>query len=383
MKKHKTFAIMLLLSFVFFGLMQPTALETKAEPAKTKATIKVAAGLGVGGLGDLSFSDMCYVGLERARDEGLCTFEYQEPDSVDEYETMFRAWAEDGTYDLIVALGYESSTAVNTIAAEFPNQKFVLVDMVIFQGQVRSVVYSEEQGSFMVGAIAGLMTSKMKIGFIGGKDEELIRKFWAGFKAGVLYENEKAKVVEDFVGDWNDPVTAQGMAETMWADGCDIIYAAAGASGAGVLDAVAGKEKGKYWVIGVDADQDHLYPGQVLTSMVKRVDLGVYNAIKDVVDDKWTSTIVPMSLADYGVGISALKYTKNAIGAANIKEVNETIRNMIVSGDIVVPTNESLLEAWIADQGIDTAGGDVPGFELLITISGLAVVPIIARRRRR
>jgi basic membrane protein A len=372
-----------LLSFVIFGLMQPIALEIKAEPAKTKAVIKVAAGLGVGGLGDLSFSDMCYVGLQRAEAEGYCTFEYQEPDSVDEYETMFRTWAEDGSYDLIVALGFESSTAVDKISDEFPNQKFVLVDMVVFKNEIRNVVYAEEEGSFMVGAMAGLMTKKDKVGFVGGKDNDLIRKFWAGYKSGVLYENEECKVIEDFVGDWNDPVTAKGMAETMWADGCDIIYAAAGASGAGVLDAVEPKVKGDFWVIGVDADQDYVYPGQVLTSMVKRVDLGVYNAIKDVSTDNWSTGIIEMDLASFGVGISALEYTETDIGAANIEKVNVTIRDKIVSGEISVPTNKTELESWMEDMGIGTEDEGIPGFELLITLSGLAVVPIIFRRRRR
>ncbi|MFX1514430.1 MAG: BMP family protein, partial [Promethearchaeota archaeon] len=175
----------------------------------------------------------------------------------------------------------------------------------------------------------------------------------------------EVKVIENFVGRWDDPGTGKVQAEALWTEGVDIIFAAAGKSGLGVLESVENKEKGKKWVIGVDSDQDWMYPGQVLCSMMKRVDLAVYNAVKDVYDDAWTASPDPFTLDivimgmtndpdTNGVGLSPLTYTKDVIGSEKIKEVNETVKNKIINRDIRIPTNETDLETWVDEMGIKT-----------------------------
>ncbi|MFX1512037.1 MAG: BMP family protein, partial [Promethearchaeota archaeon] len=393
MRRRILIAVLLVATFTILPFCHPVV-ETKAEMTNVKQAIDVACVFATGGLGDKSFNDMAKAGLDRAISEGLMNpwgsgSQYSEPDEIAEYAGLIENYATAGTYDLIVTIGFDQSTAVNTTALAHPEQPIVLIDMVIVQGAVRSVVFNAGQGSFLVGAMAGLMTEKNKVGFVGGMDIPLIREFWAGYKAGVLYENDEVEVFENFVGDWDDPVTGKSQAEALWAQGVDIIFSAAGKSGLGVLESVEDKEVGKYWVIGVDSDQDWLYPGQVLCSMMKRVDLGVYHAVADVYNDEWIASadpfamdIVAMQMTNdpdtNGVGISPLTYTKDEIGTANIAEVNETVRGKILDGSIRIPVNESDLEDWLDEMDIDTSKGDgIPGFEWLFTLGGLAVIPVI------
>jgi len=307
------------------------------------------------GINDLGFNSMVYTGLQKAQTDGLCTFVYAEPTDSSQYPGMLQTYAASGTYDLIVTIGYDQISAVNTTAINYPSQSIVLIDQVVIQGNVRSVIFEEQEGSFLVGAIAGLMTQTGKVGFIGGMDIPLIREFWAGYTAGVFYEknNSYIEVIEDFVGAWGDPVTGKNIAEAMWAEGVDIIFVAAGASGIGALESV-NEQGGGFYAIGVDADQDSLYPGRILCSMMKRVDLAVYNAIKDVYNSNWSADVQTLGMAENGVGLSPLIYTKDKIGFDKIQEVNVTVRNRIISGEISVPTNSTNLAQWMTDMNIVT-----------------------------
>lgn len=383
MKRGKIFAISTLL--VLTALLIATNIGIKAEIAKPNQAINVACVFATGGLGDKSFNDMAYTGLQKAKSDGLCSFIYSEPDEIAEYDGLLANYAANTSIDLIVSIGFDQATAVNETAKLYPQKPIVLIDMVVFQGNVRSVVFNAAEGSFLVGAMAGLMTESGKIGFIGGMDIPLIREFWAGYYAGAIYEknNSYIEVFTNFVGDWGDPTTAKSQAETMWAEGVDIIFAAAGSSGLGVLESA--DEQTDKWAIGVDADQDYLYPGKILCSMMKRVDIAVYNAIKDEYDDNWTPGIQVLGLQDNGVGISPLKETKDDIGTDNIKEVNVTIRNAIINGDIVPPINQSTLTTFISDMKIvtKTAPEATPGYELLVVFGALAIIPLFLRRPRK
>ncbi|MFW9993585.1 MAG: BMP family protein [Candidatus Odinarchaeota archaeon] len=401
MQRRKSFSLMILLGFMVFAMVVP-ATNTTASVVKSNAVLDVAVVFATGGLGDLSFNDMAKVGLDRAKDEGLCTYVYVEPDEISEYAGLVEKYAADGTHDLIVSIGFDQATAVNDTAKAHPDQKIVLIDMVVVQGNVRSVTYNANEGSFMVGAMAAMVSQSGKVGLIGGMDDWLIREFWAGYSAGVFYENSSVVVVEDFVGDWEDPATAKSLAEAMFAGGADVIFVAAGKSGLGALEAAGEQPLGKY-AIGVDADQDHLYKKHILTSMIKRVDLGVYNAIKDISDDDWiktaanhvnigNSSIVTMSLAQNGVDISPMKYTYDVVGKNNYDEVNVTIRNAIISnstGMTPLPKDATELAAWKAKgfsspytpEPVNIPTG-APGFELLAVLSGLLAIPMIRRKRK-
>jgi basic membrane protein A len=382
-QRKKFFAISTLITLT--ALLISSSIGIKAEIAKPNQAINVACVFATGGLGDKSFNDMAYAGLQQAEDAGLCSFVYSEPDEIAEYDGLLANYAGNTSIDLIVSIGFDQATAVNETAKLHPTTPIVLIDMVVFQGNVRSVVFNAAEGSFLVGAMAGLMTESGKIGFIGGMDIPLIREFWAGYYAGAIYEknNSYIEVFTNWVGDWGDPTKAKSQAETMWAEGVDIIFAAAGSSGLGVLES-ADEQTDKY-AIGVDADQDYLYPGKILCSMMKRVDVAVYNAIKDVYDDDWSSGIQALGLKDNGVGISPLTETKDEIGTDNIKEVNVTVRNDIIDGDIVPPINETTLETFITDMNIvtKTEPEASPGYELLVVFGALAIIPLFLKRRRK
>ena len=326
---------------------------TRAKTTKIAAPINVACVFSTGGIDDRGFNAMAYAGLQKAESEGLCTFTYVEPTDTSQFQGYLNSYADSGSYDLIVAIGFLQDTAVNETAKSYPTQAIAIIDAPVNQGNVSSFLFKEHEGSFLVGAMTGLMTQTGRVGFIGGMDIALIRKFWAGFKAGVLYErnNSYIEVFEDFVGSWGDPATGKAIAETMWAQGVDIIFTAAGTSGDGALESADEQGEG-FYAIGVDADQDYLYPGSVLCSMVKRVDMAVYSAIKDVYDSTWTADVKSLGLAEDGVGISPLNYTKEVIGPEKIHEVNVTVRNKIIAGDFSVPTNTTELNQWISDMGI-------------------------------
>ncbi|MFX1508401.1 MAG: BMP family ABC transporter substrate-binding protein, partial [Promethearchaeota archaeon] len=326
---------------------------TRVKTTKIAAPINVACVFSIGGITDSGFNEMAYAGLQKAESEGLCTFTYVEPTDTSQFQGYLDSYAASGSYDLIIAVGFAQDTAVNETAKSYPTQAIAIIDTPVNQGNVSSFIFKEHEGSFLVGAMAGLMTQTGRVGFIGGMDIALIRKFWAGFKAGVLYEknNSYIEVFEDFVGSWGDPATGKAIAETMWAQGVDIIFTAAGTSGNGVLESANEQGEG-FYAIGVDEDQDYLYPGSVLCSMMKRVDMAVYSAIKDVYDSTWTADVKNLGLVEDGVGISPLNYTKEVIGSDNIYEVNVTVRNKIIEGDFSVPTNTTELTQWITDMGI-------------------------------
>ena len=306
-----------------------------------------------------SVNMIVYAGLQKAEAEGLCTFTYAEPTDPSQYQGLLNNYASSGSFDLIIARGYPQIWAVNETAKSYPNQSILFLEWEVEQGNVSSVLFKEHEGSFLAGAMAGLMTQTGKVGFIGGIDVPMIRKFWAGYTAGVLYEknNSNIEVIQDFVGAFNDPTTGKNIAEEMWVKGVDIIFTAAGMSGDGVLESANEQGKGFYAIGGNDFDQDYLYPGRILCSVIKRVDIAVYNAIKDVCDSSWSAGVKLLGLSENGVGLSSLNYTKDIIGPDFIHEVNVTVRNKIINDDLSVPTNATELTQWITDMGIV---GDYP-----------------------
>ncbi|HVL39705.1 MAG TPA: BMP family ABC transporter substrate-binding protein, partial [Fimbriimonadaceae bacterium] len=190
------------------------------------------------------------------------------------------------------------------------------------------------EGSFLAGYLAGLMTKTGKLGFVGGMEIDLIKKFLAGYAAGAKLANPSVQILPaKYTGNWNDAGIAKEAARALFSQGADIVYHAAGRAGLGVIDAA--KDAGK-WAIGVDSDQDHIAQGRVLTSMVKRVDEAVFQTIKDLKEGNFSAETKTYDLAANGVGLSEMRFTKEQVGEENLRKLEE-VRAKIISGEIQVP----------------------------------------------
>nr|WP_307775882.1 BMP family ABC transporter substrate-binding protein [uncultured Cetobacterium sp.] len=319
MRKIVTFVMSMMLAIGLFA----------AKP------LKVGIVLSTGGLGDKSFNDAAYRGLEKAEKELGIKFKYVEPASPAEDEEFLREYAEAG-YDLIIATGFQMTQSAKTVAADYPEIKFVMIDDVVDLPNVKSLTFKEEEGSFLVGAVAGLMTKNNAVGFVGGMENPLIKKFEVGFEQGAKYVNPDVKFYSVYTtgpNPFNDPVRGKENAVSEINQGADVIYHAAGGTGMGVI--AAAKEKGVY-AIGVDSNQDGVEPGTVLTSMLKNVDVAVFDTIESLTkNNEFKSGVAVYGVKENGVGTTEFEFTKDIIGADNIAKIQE-IKEKITSGEIVV-----------------------------------------------
>ncbi|MEM2142979.1 MAG: BMP family ABC transporter substrate-binding protein [Candidatus Thorarchaeota archaeon] len=346
--ERQTLAIVLVVVIVAAGVglvvLGPTLFPQEPRVAIVFAT---------GGLGDKSFNDAAYKGvMDFKRDYGW-NFAYAEPTQIAEYEGFLRDFAAHegrAPYDIIISIGFDQNEALYKVAGEYPNQKFAIVDMFNNRtSNVASLLFSEHEGSALVGAIAGLMTRTNKLGFIGGMNIPLINKFAAGYRFGANYTNNQTTVSIQYTGSWVDTAAGQALADGMYASGVDIIFAAAGRSGLGVftsaknLNGTPGYEN-PLWVIGVDSPQMYLGcadpnnpqpPTVGLTSMLKRVDVAVYSIIKDVYLNQFTGGIKVFNLAngglDYEINTDLLTLPTSVIQAV------EALKAAIIAGTVTVP----------------------------------------------
>jgi basic membrane protein A len=308
----------------------------QGEKAKTDAG-KPAVGLvlSVGGLGDKSFNDSAYEGLTRAANQLGIEPVYGQPEQMSEDEKYLRQYAEQGM-NLVIGVGFLMKDAVERVARQFPGTEFAIIDAEVDEPNVASLVFREHEGSFLVGAIAGLMTRTGKVGFVGGMDIPLIHKFEVGYAEGVKYVNPDCEVLIAYAGSgpeaFHDPVKGKSLALNQFDRGADIIFQAAGSTGNGVIDAA--QERGLY-AIGVDANQNYMAPGHVLTSMVKRVDVAVYSIIKDMEDGKFTGGTHVYGLDVDGVGYALDEYNKGLIPPDVLERV-DGIKKDIIDGRIKV-----------------------------------------------
>ncbi|WP_320047136.1 BMP family ABC transporter substrate-binding protein [uncultured Ilyobacter sp.] len=309
-----------------------TACGGKEEEEAKDETLKVGIVLSIGGLGDKSFNDSAYRGLEQAKKDLGIEFKYVEPASPAEDDQFLREFAEAG-YDLVVATGFLMKDATEKMAKEFPDVKFAIIDEVIELPNVSSLVFSEDEGSFLVGALAAMMSETNTIGFVGGMEVPLIKKFQRGYEMGARYVNPDIKVLGLFTSGpnpFNDPVRGKENALSLIKQGADVVYHAAGGTGVGVIDAA--KEAGVY-AIGVDSNQDNVAPGTVLTSMIKNVDVAVYDTVKQVLDNDFKAGINRFGVAEGGVGTSDFANTKDVIGEEKLNKLSE-IKEKIINGEI-------------------------------------------------
>ncbi len=290
--------------------VMPTAAPdaaTEVPAVSTDKKFKVA--LVVSLLGDKSFNDSAARGIkfvnEQYPDVETKIIENQD---VGEQQLAARAMAEQG-FDLVVTVGYGSADWTDQIAKEYPDTKFAIVDATLTAPNGTGLTFREDEGSFTVGMAAAMLTKTNKVGYIGGMDVPLLRRFELGFSEGVKYVNPDIEVVSGWVGDFNNPNKAKELALTQYAEGVDIIYAAAGKSGEGVLQ--ASKEQDLF-SIGVDSDQDYMQPGHVITSMLKRVDLAIVEAVKELRDGTLNGGQKTFGLKEGMVGATLL-YSDNTV----------------------------------------------------------------------
>ena len=262
----------------------PTKIATALilAAAATAALAEPAVIYDMGGKFDKSFNQAGYDGAERWKKETGKPYLEFEIANATQREQAKRRMAERGASP-IVAIGFSMGSSVEKVAKEFPKIPFAIIDYVVALPNVESIVFKEQEGSFLVGMMAALASKTGKVGFVGGMDIPLIRKFQCGYEQGVKYANPAAEVMAAMTGTtpsaWNDPARGAELAKAQFARGADVVFAAAGGTGVGVYQAA--KDAGKL-AIGVDSNQNHLQPGTMLTSMVKRVDVAVYNAFKAV-----------------------------------------------------------------------------------------------------
>ncbi len=289
----------------------------------------------LGGKFDKSFNEGVYNGAEKFRKETGVEYRDFEPQNDAQREQALRRFARDGLSP-IVAVGFSQASAVEKVAKEFPNLKFTIIDSEVKLPNVQSVLFKEQEGSFLVGLIAAKTSKTAKVGFVGGMDIPLIRRFACGYAQGVKYANDKAELFQNMTGTtgaaWNDPVKGGELAKSQIDRGADVVYHAAGATGIGVLRAAA--DAGKLG-IGVDSNQNGLHPGKVLTSMLKRVDTATFKTFMDAKNGTWTPGVSVLGLKEDGVAWALDDFNRPLI-TPEVKALADKAAAEIIAGTLKV-----------------------------------------------
>lgn len=320
-----------------------------ATAARAADKPPVALIIAQGGLGDQSYNDLAYSGFKKAlKETGLKGKPVESKDVVAQATDILRR-ASDAGFGLILDLEYSHGQPMQDVAKDNPNTQYAILNQVIPGSNITSVLFQEQEGSYLAGTLAALVTTdtsikginaKPIIGVVGGTKSAGIDKFIAGYIQGAHDANPKVEVKVAYSNNFGDPAIGLQMANAMFEQGADIVYQVAGGTGIGVIQAA---KKSGHFAIGVDTDQDGLAPGHVLTSMVKRTDVAVENVVKDYADGSLKGgTTLTFGLKDNGVGLSDMKYTRKMIPDSIMKKV-EAAKEGILSGKIKV---------WnVVDQG--------------------------------
>ncbi len=304
---------------------------TSAAAANPKLAIVYDAG----GKFDKSFNQSAFEGAERFKKETGIAYMEAQAASDTQAEQMLRNLARK-KMDLIAAVGFSQTQAVQKVAKEFPKVRFVLIDAIAKGDNVNSILFKEEEGSYLVGVAAALASKSKKVGFVGGMDIPLIRTFNCGYAQGAKATNPKIENFSNMVGTtaaaWNNPAKGAELARAQFDRGVDVVFAVAGGSGMGTLQTA--KEKGKL-AIGVDSNQNYIHPGTMLTSMVKRVDLAVYESFMQMKNGTWKGGITYKGLKEGGVDWALDQHNRKVVSPEVEKKVNEAKTN-IINGKVKV-----------------------------------------------
>ena len=316
-----------------------TVTAAGAAFADGHSTVKPAVVYDLGGKNDKSFNEAAYTGAERFKEETGIEYKDFEIQNDAQREQAMRRFAQQG-YNPVVAIGFSQAAALEKVSKDFPDTKFAIVDMVVEQPNVRSILFTEHEGSYLVGVMAAKASKTGKVGFVGGMDIPLIRKFACGYVQGVKETSPDAEVYQNMTGTtpsaWNDPTKGAELAQSQFDRGADVVYHAAGGTGLGVIRAAADADK---LAIGVDSNQNGIAPGNVLTSMLKRVDVAAYDTFKNAMDGEFESGVNVLGLAEDGVDW-AVDENNEPLLTDEIREAVEAARQAIIAGDIVVHNYE-------------------------------------------
>lgn len=297
--------------------------------------LKVGLVLDKGGKDDKSFNTAAFVGANRAVKElGVELKDIEIPDDA-AFEPALRTLAERG-FPLIIGIGFSQKDAIEKVSKQFPKTHFAIVDAPVEGENVRSLMFNEHEGSFLVGYLAGLVTKTGVIGFVGGMDIALIRRFQLGFEAGVKEAKKDARILVNYVGitsdAWANPNRGKELALSQIGRKADVIFAAAGATNLGVFDAI---EEKKVFGIGVDSNQNWVKPGLILTSMLKRVDIAVFDVIQAEKEGRFEKGVKSFGLADKGIDYAVDEHNEKLVTPH--REALEKVRADIIAGKIKVP----------------------------------------------
>ena len=306
-----------------------------ASSVATAGDIEPAVVYDVGGKFDKSFNEGVYDGAAKFRADTGIDFREFEVQTDSQRVQALRNFARRGL-DPILAVGFQYASALDNVAPEFPDTRFAIIDAVVDQPNVQSIVFKEHEGSFIVGILAAMAADGDSIGFVGGMDVPLIRRFACGYVLGARHARPDIRVFQNMTGTtgaaWNDPVKGGELAKSQFDRGARVVYHAAGSTGLGVLQAAADADR---LAIGVDSNQNHLHPGHVLTSMLKRVDVAAYDVFDSARRDEWRSGVRVLGLKENGVGWSLDAHNEALVTPAMKTAANEAARQ-IVSGEIKV-----------------------------------------------
>jgi basic membrane protein A and related proteins len=300
------------------------------------ADVKPALIYDLGGKFDKSFNEAAYNGAEKFKAETGIEYREFEIANDAQREQALRKFAGDGNNPIVVA-GFSWAAALEKVAAEYPDTKFAIIDMVVAgKPNIKSIVFKEQEGSYLAGIMAAIAAKSNKVGFVGGMDIPLIHKFACGYVGGVKSVKPDAEVFQAYTGSdpsaWNDPVKGGEITKSQISQGADVVYHAAGGTGVGVLQAAAEANK---LGIGVDSNQNGLQPGHVLTSMLKRVDVAVYNSFMDAKNDKFVADIQNLGLKEDGVGVAMDEHNK-ALVTPEMTAAVDKAKADIIAGTVTV-----------------------------------------------
>lgn len=320
---------------------EPAPAKPAPAPAAEAPKFKVGMATDVGGLNDESFNAAANDGLKKAEKELGAQIKAIESKRNEDYEPNFKSLQE-LKYDLIWGIGFLMQDAITKTAKENPSQKYAIIDAVVTAPNVASVTFKEEEGSFLMGVIAAKTTKTKKVGFVAGMDFEVIWHFDAGFQAGVKSVDPTIEVKRVYTGTFTDPAKGKDAALAMFKDGVDVVFHAAGATGNGVIEAAAAQKK---FAIGVDKDQNKLAPEYVISSMMKRVDVAVFEVSKATKEGNFPggkNTV--LGLKENGVG-----YAPSTLWAkmpADTKALVDKWADAIKAGKVKVPDTLDKFKTW-------------------------------------
>lgn len=342
----------LILSFVAGCGSEPPDKEENGDSDNRK----VAYITGTGGLGDNSFNDLGYQGIQTLMDEGVAC-DVSEPTSIAEVEGITRNFAEDGSYALIVVMGGDAVDSIVRVAADYPNQKFMLIDGMAGMDNVYSVGVNQNETGFLAGAYAGILMkegilnngeAESIVGAVGGMDIPLIRGILTGFECGVRYVNPEAEVLLSYVGDWSDPSKASELAQGMYEQGASMVFQAAGASGMGVIECA--QKQGAY-AIGYDGNQNIIAPDNMVGSAIR----GVGNIIVEAAYQSFDGTLEG---GDHVISLCDNESASQILTDDVAIEIPETVveqfnraKEVLLSGENEVPSEAEEIETFLSSLG--------------------------------